>query len=278
MQRHAGDELTISVDPDTLDCPICFHTLRPPVFQCGAGHMVCQSCRDRLQPSSKCPACSVTTGFGRCYAVKRILRSVRVPCPNTARGCAVRTSLHEREEHEKSCASILQTMFLLRHGLSTVTINDKAKAGEVVRMGPCGGVGGNDRKIGMVGDVRRIVQVAVRHCRAVDAIRVTYMRKDREETELWGGKGGMTTVFRLQQDEYLTSVEGHYSHFNGNVVIRSLKFASNLRTHGPYGNACGVWFSLPAGAGCRIIGFHARCDDQYLHAIGTYVKMDDRAS
>lgn len=41
-------------------------------------------------------------------------------------------------------------------------------------------------RIGMVGEVTRIVQVAVRHCRAVHAIRVTYMRKDREETELWG--------------------------------------------------------------------------------------------
>ena len=60
------------------------------------------------------------------------------------------------------------------------------QAGEVVRMGPCGGGGGNARKIGMVGEVRRIVQVAVRHCRAVHAIRVTYMWKDREETELWG--------------------------------------------------------------------------------------------
>ena len=38
----------------------------------------------------------------------------------------------------------------------------------------------------MVGEVTRIVHVAVRHCRAVHAIRVTYMRKDREEIELWG--------------------------------------------------------------------------------------------
>ena len=38
------------------------------------------------------------------------------------------------------------------------------QAGGVVRMGPCGGGGGNDRKIGMVGEVTRIVQVAVRHC------------------------------------------------------------------------------------------------------------------
>ncbi|XP_048552812.1 E3 ubiquitin-protein ligase SINA-like 7 [Triticum urartu] len=158
MQRHAGDELTISVDPDTLDCPICFHTLRPPVFQCAAGHVLCSSCHDRLRQSRKCPECSVATGFSRCYAVDRILRAVRVPCPNAARGCAVQTSLHEREEHEKSCA------LLLRHGLATVTINDNAKAGEVVRMGPCGGGGGNARKIGMVGEVTRIVQVAVRHC------------------------------------------------------------------------------------------------------------------
>ncbi|XP_073362527.1 jacalin-related lectin Calsepa-like [Aegilops tauschii subsp. strangulata] len=179
--------------------------------------------------SRKCPECSVTAGFGRCYAVDQILRAVRVPCPNAARGCPM-------------------------------------QAGGVVRMGPCGGGGGNDRKIGMVGEVTRIVQVAVRHC----ALLLRH---------------GLATVtindnpkFRLQRDEYLTSVEGPYSHFNGNVVIRSLKFVSNLRTHGPYGNACGVRFSLPAGAGGRIVGFHARCDDQYLHAIGTYVKMDDRAS
>ena len=76
--------------------------------------------------------------------------------------------------------------------------------------------------------------------------------------------------FRLQRDEYLTSVEGHYSHFNDNVVIRSLNFVTNLRTHGPYGNACGVVFQVctldvprtighvrtVCGRPCRVLDLH----------------------
>jgi hypothetical protein len=79
--------------------------------------------------------------------------------------------------------------------------------------------------------------------------------------------------FRLESDEFLTSVEGHYSEFNGFVVVRSLKFISNLREYGPYGKEDGVPFALPAGPGGKIIGFHAR-SGQFLDAIGTYVQMD----
>lgn len=54
----------------------------------------------------------------------------------------------------------------------------------------------------MVGEVTRIVQVAVRHCRAVHAIRVTYMRKDREDTELWDdiSRGRLTQGMERRHD------------------------------------------------------------------------------
>ncbi|KAI5004208.1 hypothetical protein ZWY2020_031451 [Hordeum vulgare] len=143
-------------------------------------------------------------------------------------------------------------------------------------MGPCGGVGGNVSDMSM-SDVHRIVNVMVRHGNAVDSISVMYERKGKVKaawTDRWGGEGGNPSSFSLQQDEYLTSVHGHYGQFNGFVVVRSLTFVSNLRSYGPYGKEDGVAFELHAGASGKIIGFHAR-SGQFLDAIGTYVKMDD---
>ena len=37
--------------PTAPDCPICYELMSPPtrIFQCGAGHLVCGTCRPRLQ-------------------------------------------------------------------------------------------------------------------------------------------------------------------------------------------------------------------------------------
>ncbi|KAM0845264.1 hypothetical protein ACQ4PT_056493 [Festuca glaucescens] len=307
QEHHGGSSsasdaaITITVDPDVLDCPICYHPLHPPVYQCAAGHVVCASCRDRLQDRSKCQVCAVATEYGRCYAVERILRSVRVPCPNAAHGCGVQMLLHKREEHAKECAhrsgpepcveagSPSATTVQVRHGLATVTISiaghggetevvpsrkEKKPAAQMVRMGPCGGGGGDAVKMDTVG-INRIVMVVVRHCNAVDAMAVVYERDGLEErTGLWGGQGGKRSEFRLQPDEYLTCVEGHYGQFKGKFVIRSLKFVGNTRSYGPYGKEDGVPFALPAAVGGKIIGFHAR-SCVFLDEIGTYVKIDD---
>lgn len=67
---------------------------------------MCSPCHDRLRDSRKCLVCSAATAYSRCYAVERILRSVRVACPN----CDVQMFLHEREEHAKECthSAVLQ--------------------------------------------------------------------------------------------------------------------------------------------------------------------------
>ncbi|KAE8780895.1 Horcolin [Hordeum vulgare] len=252
--------------------------------------------------------CFIPTSYGRCLAMERVLQSVRVACPH---GCAAAKMLyHEKAEHQKTCAgsstTVEQQAVLLQQGPPgdcsyelvlpkvlpssrasvTVTITGgdvgkkkisgrgKGSMGSLVRMGPCGGIGGNVKETSM-SDVDRIVQVVVRHGNAVDAISVMYERKGKEAwTDRWGGGGGNTCLFSLQQDEYLTSVRGHYGQFNGFVVVRSLTFVSNLRSYGPFGMEDGVPFALHAGAGGKIVGFHAR-SGQFLDAIGTYVKMDD---
>lgn len=78
---------------------------------------------------------------------------------------------HEKEEHENTCSS------------KTGSIGH---AGRIVKMGPCGGGGGDARDMDMRG-VNRIVKVFVRHGATVEAISVLYKRDGREEqTERWG--------------------------------------------------------------------------------------------
>uniref|UniRef100_A0A0E0CEC2 Jacalin-type lectin domain-containing protein n=1 Tax=Oryza meridionalis TaxID=40149 RepID=A0A0E0CEC2_9ORYZ len=143
----------------------------------------------------------------------------------------------------------------------------------VVRMGPCGGDGGGGRDMDMRG-VGRVVRVAVRHGAAVDAMSVLYERNGHEEwTDLWGGPGGTLSEISLQPGEYLTSVAGHYGRLDGDLVVRSLTFVSNMRAYGPFGQEDGgVAFDLPAAGGGKILGFHAR-SGRRLDAVGTYVKI-----
>ncbi|KAL6644496.1 hypothetical protein ACP70R_016104 [Stipagrostis hirtigluma subsp. patula] len=142
----------------------------------------------------------------------------------------------------------------------------------VVRMGPCGGGGGDARDVDMRG-VDRVVKVVVRHGDTVDAMSVLYERSGREEwTDLWGGPGGALSEICLRPDEHLTGVEGRCGEFEGNFVVRSLTFVSNRCAYGPYGREEGVPFALPA-AGGRILGFHAR-SGRHLDAIGTYVRTE----
>lgn len=310
----------VTVDLEGLDCTVCFGPLQPPVFQCAAGHALCSICYEKLPEKEKCHVCSITTGYNRCFAMERILQSLQVLCSNAGYGCTAKMPYHEVEEHEKNCpkavddrngSNIMQPT-PLHQGLPTdcytlvipkvspsTSINISINNGEVkkkihdksstmqdsvVKMGPCGGSGGNAWKMDMRG-VNRIFRVVVRHGCAVDAMSVLYEREGQEEeSKLWGGTGGKRSETRydemsfwhvqicLRQDEYLTSVKGHYGFFNEWFVIRSLTFVSNRRTFGPYGKEEGAPFKLPASGG-KILGFHGR-SDSLLDALGTYVKMD----
>ncbi|RLN11386.1 E3 ubiquitin-protein ligase SINA-like 7 [Panicum miliaceum] len=67
-------------DTDALDCGVCFLPLKPPIFQCAVGHVVCSPCHDKLEATAKCYVCGdATGGYQRCYAMERMVESVRVP-------------------------------------------------------------------------------------------------------------------------------------------------------------------------------------------------------
>ena len=45
------DEVEAAFQPSAPECPVCMESMVPPmrIFQCGTGHLLCASCRPRLQ-------------------------------------------------------------------------------------------------------------------------------------------------------------------------------------------------------------------------------------
>ncbi|CAH2062620.1 unnamed protein product, partial [Thlaspi arvense] len=139
-------------------------------------------------------------------------------------------------------------------------------------VGPWGGQDGYRWDDGVHSGIRQLV---IAHGAVIDSIRIEY---DDKGTSVWsekhGGSGGPKTdqVKLDYPNEYLTSIQGHYSSLNerGPVSIRSLSFTSNKKTYGPYGIEQGTCFSFPKIGG-RIVGFHGKCG-WYLDALGAYLE------
>ncbi|XP_020087768.1 horcolin-like [Ananas comosus] len=75
-----------------------------------------------------------------------------------------------------------------------------------IKMGPCGGHGGDQRDMDMRG-VTRIAKIALRCGGAIDAVSFLYERSGNLEwTPQWGGAGGGFHEINLARDEYLTNV------------------------------------------------------------------------
>lgn len=100
-RKVAAAAADVTMDLDVLDCPVCFHPLRPPVFQCTVGHTICSSCHDKL--SDKCHFCSLPTVYNRCHMVEHVIESIKVACSNCNHGCTARINYYQKEDHEKGC-------------------------------------------------------------------------------------------------------------------------------------------------------------------------------
>ncbi|BAH95518.1 Os12g0144100, partial [Oryza sativa Japonica Group] len=82
----------------------------------------------------------------------------------------------------------------------------------------------------------------------------------------WGSSsGGDTTTIQLGLSEYVMEVSGTYGAYNSNVVVMSLRVATNLRAYGPFGRAEGTSFT----ASGRVVGFFGR-SGELLDSIGVY--------
>uniref|UniRef100_A0A0E0JDJ1 RING-type E3 ubiquitin transferase n=1 Tax=Oryza punctata TaxID=4537 RepID=A0A0E0JDJ1_ORYPU len=105
--QHDGESVVIKksrvMDMEVLHCPVCFQIMRPPVFQCGLGHLVCSPCRDNL-PGGKCPSpsCSRKPSV-RCVGMEPVVNSIVVACAYAEHGCPDKIAYVNITEHEKTC-------------------------------------------------------------------------------------------------------------------------------------------------------------------------------
>lgn len=99
----AAGDVTVE-ETDALDCGVCFLPLKPPIFQCNVGHVVCSACRDKLKATGKCYVCGINTGgYSRCHAMERLVESIHFPCPNAIHGCTARTTYYDQHFHCQTC-------------------------------------------------------------------------------------------------------------------------------------------------------------------------------
>ncbi|EOA34024.1 hypothetical protein CARUB_v10021520mg [Capsella rubella] len=90
-------------DLDLLDCPICFHPLASPIYQCTNGHIICSTCRTKLT-RDKCPSCTLPIGNNRSRITERLVGALFFPCKNSENGCRQKLSYgKDLDDHEKEC-------------------------------------------------------------------------------------------------------------------------------------------------------------------------------
>ena len=147
-----------------------------------------------------------------------------------------------------------------------------ARAQEVIREGPSGGLGGApfDELSEVASRPASVHQFAVKAGDLVDGLNVGYdMGGGKYGFARWhGGTGGLAYTFDLQPGEYVTSVSGTYGRF-----LNQIRFGTNTgRTSPTFGATSGqVSYSYQAPTGFEVIGLSGRAGD-FVDAIGVILR------
>ena len=123
-----------------------------------------------------------------------------------------------------------------------------------------GGEGGIPYTDGEIAPGARLAEVIVRAGDMIDSIQAVYLLPDGSYVEgaQHGGSGGRRYSFRLDSDEYITSLVGR-----SGAVVESLTIVTNKRTSPTFGGRGGTRdfrFDVPPGS--RVIGFTGRAGDK----------------
>ncbi|KAL6627518.1 hypothetical protein ACP70R_031244 [Stipagrostis hirtigluma subsp. patula] len=98
--------INISMEVQLLHCAVaeCYLPLKPPIFKCEAGHMLCNVCRGDGE-EGHCRKCNRATAFVHCSTeLDDVIAAARVPCPYEAYGCDSSVVYHETTAHRDACA------------------------------------------------------------------------------------------------------------------------------------------------------------------------------
>ncbi|KAM3356653.1 hypothetical protein P3S68_023367 [Capsicum galapagoense] len=126
-----------------------------------------------------------------------------------------------------------------------------------------------------------VKQIVVKHGVIIDSIMFKSIEENGvvESSQTFGGSGGnLRTEINIDSpSEYLTGISGTFGLFGPYLIIKSIKFHTNLSHHGPMGsvNETDTNFSFIMQGGV-VVGFHG-FSGLFLDAIGLYV-MPTRTS
>lgn len=85
---------------EKLECPICIRIALPPIMQCRNGHVICNSCRNKVRD---CPVCREADIDVRNLFAERAIVYLPIPCINKQFGCKEEVTYSEKETHENNC-------------------------------------------------------------------------------------------------------------------------------------------------------------------------------
>ncbi|KAJ1282835.1 hypothetical protein BS78_03G082300 [Paspalum vaginatum] len=99
--------INISIEVQLLHCAVaeCYRPLKPPIFKCEGGHLLCGACRGERRDEGNCRKCGRATAFVHCGPeLDAYVGDARVPCPFQAYGCAGSVAYHATAAHQDACA------------------------------------------------------------------------------------------------------------------------------------------------------------------------------
>lgn len=83
-----------------FECPVCTAFMKPPIFQCLAGHSICNNCRPKLP---HCPTCRANYGMTRNYTLEGICNGTYYVCSYRESGCTAVMLGASMSKHEMEC-------------------------------------------------------------------------------------------------------------------------------------------------------------------------------
>ncbi|XP_037417212.1 uncharacterized protein LOC119280483 [Triticum dicoccoides] len=102
-QVKQAEEVTIKMDMSLLNCSVCSRPIKPPVFECNAGHLACYKCLIGL-PYKLCQTCEHSSGFGHIRSLDAIVSSLTVKCHHD--GCGSYVPYYELDDHQSVCPHV----------------------------------------------------------------------------------------------------------------------------------------------------------------------------
>ncbi|XP_059282079.1 uncharacterized protein LOC132035903 isoform X1 [Lycium ferocissimum] len=120
-----------------------------------------------------------------------------------------------------------------------------------------------------------VKQIVVKHGSFIDSIMFKSIQENgvMESSQTFGGSGGhcMTEINIDCPSEHLTGISGTFGFYGPYLIVKSIKFHTNLSHHGPMGlvNETDTNFSFIMQGGV-VVGFHGS-SGLFLDAIGLYV-------